>query len=797
MTTITKQRRALSQRLQHMRRRVIDAPRELGIVRVREVTNAIRNNRDLPRIIQFALGVRETLKKLPIDISDSELIVGKSTEKFKGSALYPELKSDGLIKELDNFNERTSMQFKLTDEEKRELREDILPFWDGTSGFDKWAKQLDKDTDFLVRNLAIIPFNDFQGSTGLSYVDYRKVLENGYEGIIGEAQARLAGVSNGGPEAEDKRAFYKAVIIAAEGVIELAKRHSRLASEMARTAPSEERAKELREIAEICAQVPAKPARTFREAVQSFWFTFCGLQQMDMPMELPGARIDQYLYPFYRRDVKEGRLSREDAQEFIDELFVRFNQVVFLGEYVITRVVDGNSTRFDLTLGGVDRDGKDATNELSYVFLDAADAVRLLHPSVTIRLHPDTPESFFQAVGEVMTNGSNVVQVFNDNVIVESFTRVGVPVEDARDYVLTGCIQPLSGNMYGPSCSVFFNGPKILEMFLNGGKPILSLAGDDADMPSPEYESWEDFYAAFKDYYRSVLERAFSQYRLVGDIQRRDLPNPVLSPLVPGSLERGKDVKAGGALNNASGIALVGNGTLIDSLAAIRDVVYTKKSHTLDEVVGWLKTDFEYNEEERQALRNHAPKFGTCDSRADEIAKDLVDFTDELLLSQPKTSRGGAHVLSMHTEAHHIYQGSMVAASADGRHAGEAMSPGCGPTSGMDKEGPTASMQSVCAMDFTKMAGGSSYNQRYSPKMFDTEQGVQAFISLLKAYFFKLGGQHLQISTVDTETLRDAQKNPAKYEDLLVRVTGYSARFVELTEATQEEIIARSEICGC
>ncbi|MBI4831296.1 MAG: hypothetical protein HY801_07020 [Candidatus Lindowbacteria bacterium] len=735
MTTITKQRRVLSKRLQDMRRRVIDAPSELGIVRVREITNAIRNSPGLPRIVQFALGVRETLKKLPIDISESELIVGKNTEKFKGSTLYPELKSDGLIKELDNFTERTSMRHKITDEEKQELRSDILPFWNGTSGFDKWAEELDEETDFLVRNLAIIPFNDFQGSTGLSYVDYRKVLERGYE--------------------------------------------------------------ELHEIAEICAQAPARPARTFREAVQSFWFTFCGLQQMDMPMELPGARIDQYLYPFYQRDIEEGRLSREDAQEIIDELFIKFNQVVFLGEYVITRVVDGNSTRFDLTLGGVDRDGKDATNELSYIFLKAADAVRLLHPSVTIRLHPNTPELFFQAVGEVMTNGSNVVQVFNDKIIIESFTRVGVPVEDARDYILTGCIQPLSGNMYGPSCSVFFNGPKILEMFLNGGKPILSLAGDDADMQTPQFATWEDFYAAFKEYYRCVLDRALSQYRLVSDIQRRDLPNPMLSPLVDGAFERGKDVKAGGALNNASGIALIGNGTLIDSLAAIRDVVYMKKSHTLDEVIGWLKTDFEDNEEERQMLRNHAPKFGNGDSRADEIAKDLVDFTDGFLLSQPRTYRGGVHVLSMHTEAHHIYQGSMVGASADGRHAGEAMSPGCGPTSGMDKEGPTVSMQSVCAMDFTKMAGGSSYNQRYSPKMFDTEQGVQSFISLLKTYFFKLGGQHLQISTVDTETLRDAQKNPANYEDLLVRVTGYSARFVELTEATQEEIISRTEICGC
>ncbi len=797
MTTITKQRRVLSKRLQDMRRRVIDAPSELGIVRVREITNAIRNSPGLPRIVQFALGVRETLKKLPIDISESELIVGKNTEKFKGSTLYPELKSDGLIKELDNFTERTSMRHKITDEEKQELRSDILPFWNGTSGFDKWAEELDEETDFLVRNLAIIPFNDFQGSTGLSYVDYRKVLERGYEGIISEAEAAMAGIPDSDPEAEDKRAFYTAVITAAEGIIELATRHARLASEMARTASSEERAKELQETAEICGQAPQRHARTYREAVQSFWFAFCGLQQMDMPMELPGARIDQYLYPFYQRDIEEGRLSREDAQEIIDELFIKFNQVVFLGEYVITRVVDGNSTRFDLTLGGVDRDGKDATNELSYIFLKAADAVRLLHPSVTIRLHPNTPELFFQAVGEVMTNGSNVVQVFNDKIIIESFTRVGVPVEDARDYILTGCIQPLSGNMYGPSCSVFFNGPKILEMFLNGGKPILSLAGDDADMQTPQFATWEDFYAAFKEYYRCVLDRALSQYRLVSDIQRRDLPNPMLSPLVDGAFERGKDVKAGGALNNASGIALIGNGTLIDSLAAIRDVVYMKKSHTLDEVIGWLKTDFEDNEEERQMLRNHAPKFGNGDSRADEIAKDLVDFTDGFLLSQPRTYRGGVHVLSMHTEAHHIYQGSMVGASADGRHAGEAMSPGCGPTSGMDKEGPTVSMQSVCAMDFTKMAGGSSYNQRYSPKMFDTEQGVQSFISLLKTYFFKLGGQHLQISTVDTETLRDAQKNPANYEDLLVRVTGYSARFVELTEATQEEIISRTEICGC
>ncbi len=790
--------RPLSPRLQELRRRVIAAPNELGMVRVREVTNAARSHPELPRIEQLALGIREAMRKLPVSISEGERIVGKSTEKFKGASMFPELRSDTLIKELDNLGERVSMRFVITGEEKRELRDEILPFWEGKSGFDRWLEGVGEDSDLLMRNLAFVAYNDLNGAGALSYVDYGKVLEEGYEGIIRETRERMGAVSGSDAEAERRRSFYRAVILGAEGVIALADSHSRLALELAQEAQTGERAEELREIAEIAARVPARPARTFREALQSAWFTFCGLQQLDMPMEVPLGRVDQYLYPFYLRDIQDGALTRAEAQELVDEFHIKLNQVMFLGDFALTQVIDGNSTRFTITIGGVGADGRDVTNDLSHLFLEAADSVRLLHPNMACRLHPRTPERFFREVVRVLTNGSNVIQVFNDEIIVESFTRLGFSVEDARDYLITGCIQPVTKDMYGPTCSVFLNAPKALELFLNGGKPMLSLDGADVeDLPSPRFATFEEFLGAFERHYAGIAERAVSEARRVAWVEERETPNPQLSALVGGALEAGRDVKAGGARNNATGVAVIGHGTLVDSLAAIQEVVFRTQAHSLEDVVGWLKTDFEDQEAERLMLQNKAPKFGNGDPRADAIARELADFLDEVLLGLPRTPRGGLHVQSMHSEMHHVYQGAVVAASADGRRAGTRLSPGCGPVSGADKEGPTASMRSVCAMDFTKFAGGVSYNQRYNPRQFDTAKGVEAFGSLLKSYFFQLGGQHLHLSAVDTETLRDAQRHPENYQDLLVRVTGYSARFVEMTLPAQEEIIARSEAGAC
>jgi len=779
-----------------MRAKVVGAPCEIGLVRAREMTNAIKNNPDLPRAIQLATGLKETFGKIPISIAENERLVGRLTEKFKGALLYPEVRSEFYLDELDNFSEREFMRFAITEDEKQQLREEILAYWKGNGAYEQCCSQLSEDVDMLVRNLACVIQNDFAGGAPLADVNYRKVLKLGYEGIVKEAAKALAGLREGDPETDRKKTFYESVVICAEAVITFAERYSRLAAEMAESAVSEERARELREIAEVTSQVPAKPAHTFREALQSFWFTYLALMQLDYSPEIPVCRLDQYLYPYYKRDMKDGALSPEAAAELIGELFIKFEQLVHLHPYATTMGVAGNPMRPTTTVGGVDENGNDVTNELSFMILDVFEKGKLVRPNITVRLHKDSPESFVRDVVRIMTNGTNVIAVFNDEVIIPAFTRAGASIESAREYSVTGCVEPVNTDMYGPNCSAYINAPKALEMLLNGGKPILSMTGDSDDLPSPAYKSYEEFWEAFKVQFKSVIDDVIGALYVVGETQERLLPNPMLSMLVGGTLESGKDVKSGGARYNFIGLSLVGLATLVDSLAAIREVVYVSKQHSLEEVVKWLKADFVGYELERQMLLNQIPKFGNGDPEVDKIAADFVDYIDDILKTY-RSYRSGSFMLGMHTETQHVSAGMFVAATPDGRRSGEMLSCSAGPTSGMDREGPTAALASMATVDYTKVGSGASCNMRFSPDIFRTDESIGQFISILKTYFFKLGGQHLQINVTDTETLRDAQQHPEKYQDLIVRVAGYCARFVELAPPVQEEIIARTEMCGC
>lgn len=786
----------LSPRLQSIREKVINAPQEISLIRALAITEAVRSNPGLSRSLQFALGIKEALSKLPISISDDDRIVGSLTEKFKGAMLYPELKSDFIGKELNNFGERENDRFVISEMEKQQIRDNILDFWNEKSGYDIMNSMLSADTEFNARNIAIVIMPNFMGANLLTHINYDKVLSKGFNGIIKEAEATMNNLSDSEPDKQEKKDFYEAVIISAKAVIKHAERYSGLALELSNKAETSERAQELREIAGITAQVPAEPARTFREAVQSFWFTVLGLMHMDIPTELPYGRLDQILLPYYQKDINDGRITEAEALELVEELFIKVNGLCLLLEYAATKIYDGNNLRQTVTVGGIDAAGKSAVNDLSYIILDAVDNLKLIYPNIAVRLHPEEPEAFWKRVMHIMTDGSNLIEVFNDEVIIPGFVDHGFPVNMSRDYIIAGCVQPIPADTYGPNCSAFVNGPKVLEMALNGGKPYYSMFGDDEDLPVPEFKTYDELWNAFKLQLKAVVKSAAEGMDIVDEVQYIELPNPILSAVTDGTIESGRDVKAGGARYNYTGMSIVGIGTLTDSLAAIKELVFEKKAYSLSEVVEWIKSDFEGYESQRQMLKNHAPKYGNDIPWVDSIARDISDcFAD--ILGEYKTYRGGIYGAGLHTENHHIIEGIMVAATPDGRKAGERLSPGCGPTSGMDQNGPTASLHSFAAIDYTKMMSGSSANMRVNPSILRYDNQVDQFEAMLRAYF-KLGGQHLQISVVDAETLRDAQKNPEGYKDLIVRVTGYSARFVELTAALQEEIIKRSEmnVCG-
>jgi formate C-acetyltransferase len=687
------------------------------------------------------------------------------------------------------------MCFHITDEEKRELNEEIFPHWNGTSAFDEMMSKQPQDELFHIMNFVYVVAHDFSGAAHLAHINYGKALEDGFEGIANKAEAGLAAVDDADPDAERKRAFFRSVILTAEAITGFAVRYSQLALDMADKAENDARAQELRQIAEITARVPAKPARNFREALQAYWFTYLALMNIDVAQEIPVGRLDQYLYPYYKSDLDEGRMTQEEAMELVEEFLIKFNQLNYLGEYAVTQVQSGNPMRPTVTLSGVDKDGNDATNDLTYLILEATDCLRMIRPNIAVRLHSGSPESFRRAVTEVMTGGGNVIEVFNDDVNIPSLTRRGLSEEAGRDYIIGGCVQQTPGNTYGPNCSAHINAPKLLEMFLNGGNPIISMTGDDERRPLPDFATYAEFFDGFKSLIASVVESWVRAMRVVGETAERLLPNPVLSSLIDGALENGKDVKSGGASNNVTGLSLVGLATLVDSLASVKHVVFEKKSHSLEEMVDWMRANFDGHEQQRQMLLNDIPKFGNGEPAVDEIAREVIDAFEEIVSKHP-TYRGGLNMLGVHSETHHILQGQMCAASLDGRYVTEILSPGCGPTSGVDRQGPTASMRSVATVDHSKVAAGSSFNMRFNPSLFAGDEQVDKFGAMMKTYF-DLGGPHLQISVADAETLRKAQAEPEKFEDLIVRVTGYSARFVELSPATQEEIISRTEMNTC
>lgn len=786
----------LTPRLEAMRDKVINATQEVSLVRAIAMTEAIRSNPGLSRSMQFAIGIKEALMQLPISITNDERIVGALTEKFKGSMLYPELKSDFISKELDNFGEREKDRFVISNTEKQQIQDNIIDFWDGKSGYDIMEPMLNEETEFNARNIAIVIMPNFMGANLLTHINYGKVLNRGFNGIIEEAEVAMENLLASDPSAEEKKDFYKSLIISAEAVINHAGRYSKLALELADKAETMEQAEIFRELAEITVQVPARPARTFREAVQSFWFTVLALMHMDVPTELPYGRLDQILLPYYQNDISNGKLTKIEALELVEELFIKVNRLCILLEYVATKIYDGNNLRQTVTLGGIDAAGRSAVNPLSYIILDAVDKLKLIYPNIAVRLHPYMPKAFWKRTVKMMTNGSNLIEVFNDEVIISGFVSHGFPLDLSRDYIIAGCVQPIPAGTYGPNCSAFVNGPKVLEMVLNGGKPFYSMFGDDVDLPTPEFETYEELWDAFRIKLKSVVKSAVEGMEVVDEVQQVHLANPILSTVTDGTIESGKDVKAGGAKYNYTGMSIVGIGTVTDSLAAIKELVFDKKTFSLDEVVEWIKSDFAGYEPQRQMLINRIPKYGNDVPWVDKIAGDIANCFAEIL-SEFRTYRGGIYGPGLHTENHHIIEGIMVAATPDGRKAGERLSTGCGPTSGMDRNGPTASLRSFASIDYTKMMSGSSANMRFNPSVLRSDNEIEQFEAMLSAYF-KLGGQHLQISVVDAETLREAQKNPENYQDLIVRVTGYSARFVELTVALQEEIIKRSEmnICG-
>jgi pyruvate formate-lyase/glycerol dehydratase family glycyl radical enzyme len=780
-------------RVDALRRGMLATP-SICIERALWMTEAYRENEDEPAVMRRAKGLAKVLENLTVHIEEGELIVGNATGKVRGGQILPEVDWHWLLEELDTLPSREWNRYApFSDEEKAALRE-FLPYWKGKAIVDKWWKALPTESRELM--YVIHPNGGFAATSiypGHCVPDFEKVLRLGLRGIQQQAKERTAGLSFADISDFRKYQFYQAVDIALEAAVGFAGRHAALARELAAKEQDPQRRAELLEIAETCERVPANPARSFREAVQSIFLVYVPFRIEGDSFGISFGRADQYLYPFYKADLEAGRITREEARELLALLFIKVNGTLVpqcdaagptFGGYPLTCV---------FTLGGVDREGKDAVNELSYVFLDAQEDAALPGDDIAVRVHKDTPDDFLLHACEVAKKLTGKFKWISDKTTIKQLLADGKPLELARDYSVEGCFQPTVGGCSQDLPGGPFNIPLMLELALNDGVSRLSGRQIGPRTGDPRrFESYEELWEAYKRQVEALLPHCLLYKNLDMELYRELAPVPFQSALFQGCIEKGMDLMEGGTLYRTHATLLGGAPTVGDSLAALKKAVFEDRRLTMAQVVDALDKNFEGCEEVLHVLSS-APKFGNDDDYVDSIVNDVIVHGSNEIAKVPCFSGGRSTTAGAIVTAN-IPLGKVVGALPDGRKAGEALSEGgLSPYQGRNVSGSTATLNSVAKLDHVKMTGGSVFNMRVNPALLKNEENKRRFVSLIKTYC-ETGGFHVQFNFADTATLLAAQKNPAEYRDLLVRVATYSARFVELSPELQNDIIRRIQI---
>ena len=678
---------------------------------------------------------------------------------------------------LDSFETRSTLTFSVSPDDKKELNQKILPYWKKRNAYTQYRKYLtSKEKNLMEPIVAYAAEHQLVGGVFLFHPNLEKVAQTGLGEIIRDAQSRLDSLKGNSKKEPEKEDFYEAIIITCQALIAFANRYADLAESMAAEEKSADRKKELTEIAAICRNVPERKANNFQEGLQSLWFAFIAAANDDGGHEIPFGRWDQVLYPLYKADIETKRLTKAAALELLEAYLIKADEVEFLLMNKAQFFEDGNSARITLTVGGVDKAGNDATNEISYLFLEAFSNSRLPKPNPAVRLHQKTPVKFLTRAVEIMAAGANTIQVFNDESIIDGFVEQGFSLEEARDYIITGCVQPIPKSTYGSVCAAHLSLPKTLEMFLKRSK------GRD---------SFDGFFEQYMEFNADIIEHITKTLASVDRIHDELIPNTFISAIGDGPMEQGKDIKKGSSKNNLTGVALQGFGTVVDSLMALSKGVFEDKTFSLRELKRMLRHNFKNFASERLYLLNKIDKFGNDIDEVDSLAIKVVDFMSNEL-KKYTTYRGGKYVLGVHSENGSVVFGRTVGATPNGRRMSQPLSLGGGNGRGFEKNGITAALKSFAKYASSKTIGGVSINMTLLPSLFDSKEKIYRFRDMLSTYFFEYHGMHLMTTVVDAETLEQAKVNPDDYKDLLVRISGYSARFVELTEGTQDEVISRT-----
>jgi pyruvate formate-lyase/glycerol dehydratase family glycyl radical enzyme len=779
-----------AERAARIKERLLTNQREIDVERARYTTRSYRDSEGEPMPIRRAKMLLDLARNMSIAIYPDEVIVGNRSLLPRMGVIAPEGAVDWVDKELDSLSSRPQDRFNIRPEQIEELREEIFPYWRGKTLEDISAARIPDDVRAAARG-GVFSLNQTDHAQGHILPDVAGWLRLGVKGLREKIDAAR---SRAEAQTAERRIFYDAAWIALQAAQELMKRYAGLARDLAGQAEDETRRQELERIAETCGWISENPARDFWEALQAVWFLFVLLQIESNASSFSPGRFDQYMLPFLERDLEAGRLTLPQAQALLEQLWLKFNQIVLLRSSASARYFAGFPIGFNIVLGGQLPAGGDATNFLSYMCLRAQADLALTQPNLSIRIHAHSPQDFLMAAASVISRGSGMPQVFNDEVIIPAQLRRGIAPEDALNYAVVGCVElSTPGKALGWSDAAMFNLARLVEITLFGGQDPGS--GQQIGLETPTLDqmaSFEEFEVAYDRQLAHFVPLMVQGCNIVDGVHAEVLPSPLLSLAIDDCIERGLDVTAGGAHYNSSGVQGVQVANVADSLVVVRQSVFEERWLGAGELLDALRHDYEGYETLRQRLLHRVPKYGNDDDRVDSLARKWADRYSELVAHYP-TLRGGVYQPGFYTVSAHVPMGAAVGATPDGRRAGEPLADGgLSPSAGQDRKGPTAVLRSVSKINLKLASNGTLLNMKFLPAFFDGERALEKFVALLRG-FSRLRIPHVQFNVVSAATLRKAQAHPEKYRHLVVRVAGYSAYFTELDKDLQDEIIRRTE----
>lgn len=792
----------LTERMKEFREEVLDEKPYIDAQRAILATLAYKENLNQPRVMVRAKMLEKVLDNMSIYIEDKSLLAGNQATKNRNAPIFPEYTMEFVMNELDQFEKRDGDIFYITEKTKEQLRE-IAPFWQNNNLRARGEALLPEEVRVFMETGVFGMEGKLNAGDAHLAVNYERILKDGLRGYEKRVKEYKATLDLTNPDNVDKYCFYNAVLIVLKAVRNFANRYSVLAKDLAEKEMNQKRKIELLEISRICSKVPYEPAETFQEAVQSVWFIQLILQIESNGHSLSYGRFDQYMYPYYDRDIKNGTIKESEALELLTCLWIKTLTINKVRSQAHTLSSAGSPMYQNVTIAGQTTDKKDAVNDLSFLVLKSVAQTRLTQPNLTVRYHKNINKHFLDECIEVMRLGFGMPALNNDEIIIPSFMDWQVKEEDAYNYSAIGCVETAVPGKWGYRCTgmSYINFPRMLLCTMNNGVDLTSNKRFTKGYGYfTEMESYEELLKAWDKTIREITRYSVIVENVIDKASERDVPDILCSALTDDCIARGKTIKEGGAVYDFISGLQVGIANMADCLAAIKKLVYEEKKITRQELWNAILDDFSSpkNKKIQEMLIREAPKYGNDDDYVDQLIVAAYDSYIEEIEKYPNTRYnrgpiGGIRYAGTSSISANVGQGMSTMATPDGRNAFEPLAEGCSPAHNSDKNGPTAVFKSVSKLRTNKITGGVLLNQKMTPQMLSTEENRQKLELLIKTFFNRLHGYHVQYNIVSKETLIDAQKHPENHKDLIVRVAGYSAFFNVLSKKTQDDIIGRTE----